>query len=366
MSSLNTSQPLSTSIPNKDMSTFPPSRKLQPDNPYLFNQTPPSYSFEDSLKQPRTGEFDDTLGKVFSKTNKKQESFFATKGLESYIPRNSLPSGTFNISSDSIKPPSENSPFGFNTLSTSHLNEKSDLLTRTGDSDSGLLNKTTQQAQRPANFNEASGPARLHSRRPITLPYFLCDSNNSLVAARNTEPSKKRLYEDTTQTRTEDNTRNVAPRCDKGIFASSNASPHGFFRTLKKFENQLTPKQSITDTGILAPRHVNSAALPAESNTDQINSVDRPKRETSKNKVRIFGFHPDEANQVVQFFSSLGEMVELPHCEPNLIVLHYQSPEAAAKAVECNGTMFGQDHIIGVTYNDPSRDIKLKVHDSGS
>ncbi|KAI8378945.1 hypothetical protein BD560DRAFT_31623 [Blakeslea trispora] len=112
--------------------------------------------------------------------------------------------------------------------------------------------------------------------------------------------------------------------------------------------------------------HTNDIALPAESNTDQINSVDRPKRETSKNKVRIFGFHPDEANQVVQFFSSLGEMVELPHCEPNLIVLHYQSPEAAAKAVECNGTMFGQDHIIGVTYNDPSRDIKLKVHDTGS
>ncbi|OBZ84435.1 hypothetical protein A0J61_07509 [Choanephora cucurbitarum] len=342
MSSLNTIQPPASNTSNKDIFALPPLKKLDSERPYLFNQKPPSLF---SSEQPRTGEFDDTIRKVFPETTRKQD--FKPRGPEDQLP----PSASSNML---LSNPSS----GYSLFNTA---DSDPSLTRT--SNTALLNNPTQKT---ATSNETFGPARLHSRRPITLPHFLCDANNSLVTARDTKPSKKRLYEDTTETRVESTIRNVAPKVDKGIFASSSASPHGFFRTLKKPENQATPKRSISETGISSSKHLNDALLSSESNA-QIKPVDsRPEREINKNKVRIFGYDPDEASQVVQFFSSLGEMVEQPHCEANLTVLHYHSAEAAAKAIEYNGTVFNQNRVIGVTYNGLPKDVGLKVHDSGA
>ncbi|KAI8331993.1 hypothetical protein EDC96DRAFT_526849 [Choanephora cucurbitarum] len=341
MSSLNTIQPPASNTSNKDIFALPPLKKLDSEKPYLFNQKPPSLF---SSEQPRTGEFDDTIRKVFPETTRRQD--FKPRSPEDQLP----PPASSNMLLSS-------SPSGRSLFNTA---DSDPSLTRT--SNTALLNNSTQKT---ATSNETFGPARLHSRRPITLPHFLCDANNSLVTARDTKPSKKRLFEDTTETRVESTIRNVAPKVDKGIFASSSASPHGFFRTLKKPENQATPKRSISETGISSSKHLNDAFLSSESNA-QIKPVDRPEREINKNKVRIFGYDPDEANQVVQFFSSLGEMVEQPHCEANLTVLHYHSAEAAAKAIEYNGTVFNQNRVIGVTYNGLPKDVGLKVHDSGA
>ncbi|KAI8331992.1 hypothetical protein EDC96DRAFT_568912 [Choanephora cucurbitarum] len=313
--------PSSSSIPVIETSTYSDNevlelalkaKKFDPKNPCLFGHRPPKPPTEESMKRHRPPDFDETVRKYFSGNSKKPKIF------EDYLPQHNNNNNNNNSNSN---------------------NNNTNLLS--------LIAPPTNVKipQQPPMFPEnAFLHAPLVAQQPTAMdedryqtPYRSKGVLSVYDDSVSISGKKQYLFENTSNNKIDDDIPTVVSRRKEGTFA-------GFDRS----------------------KHLNDAFLSSESNA-QIKPVDsRPEREINKNKVRIFGYDPDEANQVVQFFSSLGEMVEQPHCEANLTVLHYHSAEAAAKAIEYNGTVFNQNRVIGVTYNGLPKDVGLKVHDSGA
>ncbi|KAI8090933.1 uncharacterized protein B0P05DRAFT_528027 [Gilbertella persicaria] len=80
---------------------------------------------------------------------------------------------------------------------------------------------------------------------------------------------------------------------------------------------------------------------------------------SNKKKVRVFGYDASKTEEIIKYFSSLGDMLEAPFSQGNWITFHYVSHETALKAIECNGMIIDQDHMVGVTWDERAKEVEV-------
>lgn len=76
-------------------------------------------------------------------------------------------------------------------------------------------------------------------------------------------------------------------------------------------------------------------------------------------RVRVFGFNPSKTGDVIRVFSEIGELVEPYSSKGNWITFEYVTPEAANKAISLNGMYIDRDHMVGVAWDENSKQVKV-------
>ncbi len=72
----------------------------------------------------------------------------------------------------------------------------------------------------------------------------------------------------------------------------------------------------------------------------------------------MFGYNQDNIEQIVKYFTSIGELSEPYISQGNWITFNYISPELAKKAILCNGMSIDQNHLIGVTWDERAQEVE--------
>lgn len=77
------------------------------------------------------------------------------------------------------------------------------------------------------------------------------------------------------------------------------------------------------------------------------------------NRVRVFGFNPQQTENIIKHFTSLGRLVEPCTSQGNWITFHYVDHESALKAIQDNGKKIGEDHLVGVAWDESANEVEL-------
>lgn len=80
--------------------------------------------------------------------------------------------------------------------------------------------------------------------------------------------------------------------------------------------------------------------------------------DSNKTRVRVFGYDQKNVENIIKYFTNLGELTEPCKCQGNWITFNYVSPEIALKAIECNGMNIDQNHLVGVTWDERAKQVE--------
>lgn len=86
---------------------------------------------------------------------------------------------------------------------------------------------------------------------------------------------------------------------------------------------------------------------------------------TSKTRIRVFGFDQSKTQDIIEYFTKLGDLVEPYASQGNWITFNYVSHGSALKALACHGMLFDQDRMVGVTWDERAQEIEtLQMHEA--
>lgn len=75
-------------------------------------------------------------------------------------------------------------------------------------------------------------------------------------------------------------------------------------------------------------------------------------------RVRVFGFNPQQAENIINHFTSFGDLAEPYTRQGNWITFHYVKHESALRAIQDNGKKIGEDHIVGVAWDESADEVE--------